>query len=338
MENTITSIKEQWAAFKTQHPKVRIRDAAKSMGLTEAQLINTGIDDNVVRLKDQFKEILKEVVSLGYVMALTRNDYCVHERKGVYQKVGFNGHVGLIVTPDIDLRLFMNNWQFGFSVNENERLSLQFFDQHGDAVHKIYLVEQSNLEAYHTLVNKFKAEQQAPDLKIEGSKNKVLETDSHELDLKAFREDWINLQDTHEFHGMLRKHKLSRTRALQLAPDGYADQISVDTVKQILQKASVQQTEIMVFTGSPGCIQIHTGQVNKLVETGPWFNVLDPEFNMHLKLDGIASAWLVKKPTIDGLVHSIEVFDAKGNTIVQFFGKRKPGLPESEAWRSILLN
>lgn len=338
MENTITSIKEQWAAFKTQHPKVRIRDAAKSMGLTEAQLINTGIDDNVVRLKDQFKEILKEVVSLGYVMALTRNDYCVHERKGVYQKVGFNGHVGLIVTPDIDLRLFMNNWKFGFAVNENERLSLQFFDQHGDAVHKIYLVEQSNVEAYHTLVNKFKAEQQAPDLEIEGLRNEVLETDNHELDLKAFREDWINLQDTHEFHGMLRKHKLSRTRALQLAPDGYADQISVDTVKQILQKASVQQTEIMVFTGSPGCIQIHTGQINKLLEAGPWFNVLDPEFNMHLKLDGIASAWLVRKPTADGLVHSIEVFDANGNTIVQFFGKRKPGLPESEAWRSILLN
>jgi len=338
MENTITTIKEQWAAFKTQHPKVRIRDAAKSLGVTEAQLINTGIDDNVVRLKDQFKEILKEVVSLGYVMALTRNDYCVHERKGVYQKVGFNGHVGLIVTPDIDLRLFMNNWKFGFSVNENERLSLQFFDQHGDAVHKIYLVEQSNVEAYHTLVKKFKAEQQAPDLEIEGLRNEVLEADNHELDLKAFREDWINLQDTHEFHGMLRKHKLSRTRALQLAPDGYADQIDVDTLKQLLQKASVQQTEIMVFTGSPGCIQIHTGQVNKLVETGPWFNVLDPEFNMHLKLDGIASAWLVKKPTTDGLVHSIEVFDTKGNTIVQFFGKRKPGLPESEAWRSILLN
>lgn len=247
-------------------------------------------------------------------------------------------HVGLIVTPDIDLRLFMNDWQFGFAVNENERLSLQFFDQHGDAVHKILFVDQSNVEAYQTLVKKFKAEEQAHDLEIKALKNEVFETDSHELDLKAFREDWINLQNTHEFHGMLRKHKISRTRALQLAPDGYADKISVDTVKQKLQNASLQHTEIMVFTGSPGCIQIHTGQIKKLVETGPWFNVLDPEFNMHLKLDGIDSAWLVKKPTTDGLVHSIEVFDAKGNTIVQFFGKRKPGLPESQAWRSILLN
>jgi len=72
------------------------------------------------------------------------------------------------------------------------------------------------------------------------------------------------------------------------------------------------------------------------VQTGPWLNVLDPEFNMHLREDGIDSIWLVKKPTTDGLVHSVEVYDKNGNTIVQFFGKRKPGIPESEAWRAIL--
>ena len=336
MENTITSIKETWAAFKAQNPKVRIREAAKQLGLSEAQLLNTGINTNVVRLKAEFKELLKETVSLGYVMALTRNDYCVHERKGVYQKVGFNGHVGLIVTPDIDLRLFMSQWHFGFAVNENERLSLQFFDKTGLAVHKIYLVEQSNTEAYHSLVEKFRAEVQEQELDVELRKAEAAEIADDQVNLKEFHDNWIDLQDTHDFHGMLRKHGLSRTQALRLAPKGFAEQISVSALKEILQKASEKQTEIMVFTGSPGCIQIHTGRINKLLETGPWFNVLDLEFNMHLMLEGIASAWLVKKPTVDGLVHSIEVFDSKGTTIVQFFGKRKPGIPESEAWRSIL--
>ena len=336
MENTITSIKETWAAFKAQNPKVRIREAAKQLGLSETQLLNTGINTNVVRLKAEFKELLKETVSLGYVMALTRNDYCVHERKGVYQKVGFNGHVGLIVTPDIDLRLFMSQWHFGFAVNENERLSLQFFDKTGLAVHKIYLVEQSNTEAYHSLVEKFRAEVQEQELDVELRKAEAAEIADDQVNLKEFHDNWIDLQDTHDFHGMLRKHGLSRTQALRLAPKGFAEQISVSALKEILQKASEKQTEIMVFTGSPGCIQIHTGRINKLLETGPWFNVLDLEFNMHLMLEGIASAWLVKKPTVDGLVHSIEVFDSKGTTIVQFFGKRKPGIPESEAWRSIL--
>jgi putative hemin transport protein len=336
MENIITSIKEQWNVLKEQQPKLRIRDAAKHLGVTEAELVNTGINNTVVKLNDDFKELLKEVVNLGHVMALTRNDYCVHERKGIYKKVGFNGHVGLVVTLDIDLRLFMTHWHFGFAVNENERLSLQFFDQNGEAVHKIYLTEQSDTAAYHTLVSKYRANEQEGELAIVPSLNKIVEVPDHEVNLKDFHNEWINLQDTHDFHGMLRKYALTRTQALRLAPEGYAYKMEVSALKDVLQKASAQLIEIMVFTGSAGCIQIHTGQVNKLVETGPWFNVLDPLFNMHLRLDGIAAIWLVKKPTVDGLVHSIEVYDAQGNTIVQFFGKRKPGIPESEVWRSIL--
>lgn len=337
MENTITSIKEQWNALKEQQPKLRIRDAAKHLGVTEAELVNTGVSTTTIKLNSDFKELLKEVVTLGHVMALTRNDYCVHERKGVYKKVGFNGHVGLVVTPDIDLRLFMTHWHFGFAVNENDRLSLQFFDQTGEAVHKIYLTEQSDVAAYHTLVEKYRAVEQEGELKIVPSLNKTVEVADHEVNLKDFHNEWINLQDTHDFHGMLRKYELTRTQALRLAPEGYAQKMEVSTLKEVLQNASAQLIEIMVFTGSAGCIQIHTGHINKLVETGPWFNVLDPLFNMHLRLDGIAAVWLVKKPTVDGLVHSIEVYDVQGNTIVQFFGKRKPGIPESESWRSILV-
>lgn len=92
----------------------------------------------------------------------------------------------------------------------------------------------------------------------------------------------------------------------------------------------------MIFIGSRGCIQIHTGKVKKLLQTGPWFNVLDPEFNMHLREDAIADVWLVKKPTEDGFVTSLEAFDTAGMLIVQFFGKRKPRIPEREDWRQVI--
>jgi putative hemin transport protein len=334
MENTITSIKHQWNNLKIENPKLRIRDAAKKLGLSEAELVNTGEYNTL--LNDNFKELLKETNTLGYVMALTRNDYCVHERKGVYTKVGFNGNIGLVVTPDIDLRLFMTHWHFGFAVNENDRLSLQFFDADGNAVHKIYLTDKSDMEAYHQLVTKYRAEEQNQQLTIQATPQNGVEKPDHEVAVNVFQEAWIALQDTHDFHGLLKDHGLTRTQALRLAPDGYAQKINLSALKQILTKASDSSTPIMVFTGSAGCIQIHTGEIKKLVQTGPWFNVLDPEFNMHLREDGIDSIWLVKKPTTDGLVHSIEVYDKDGNTIVQFFGKRKPGIPESEDWRAIL--
>jgi putative hemin transport protein len=36
------------------------------------------------------------------------------------------------------------------------------------------------------------------------------------------------------------------------------------------------------------------------------------------------------------MVTAIEVFNEMGEIIVQFFGKRKPGVPELEEWRSLV--
>jgi putative hemin transport protein len=331
----ILDLKSQWEAYKTENPKVRIRDAAKQLGTSEAELIATTVNSTAIRLQDQFQEILKEVESLGYVMALTRNDFCVHERKGIYKKVSFNGMMGLAVNPDIDLRLFMNAWKSAFAVDENGRKSLQFFGKDGEAIHKIYITDTSDVNAYEALVRKYTAEDQTAALEITTEKVASVEKPDEDVDVESFKKEWLALKDTHDFHGLLRNYGLSRTQGLRLAPEGHATQITTDSLKAILTRASETDLEIMVFTSSAGCIQIHTGLVKKLVQTGPWFNVLDPEFNMHLREDGIANVWLVKKPTSDGIVTSIEVFDKDGNIIVQFFGKRKPGIPENENWRMI---
>ena len=66
----------------------------------------------------------------------------------------------------------------------------------------------------------------------------------------------------------------------------------------------------MVFVGNRPAIQIHTGLVSRLRPTPGWFNVLDPDFNLHLREAGIASAWRIVKPTEDGAVTSIELLDA----------------------------
>ena len=93
------------------------------------------------------------------MLAITRNEDVVHERKGIYNNVSFpepRAHgIGLVVNPDIDLRLFMSSWEFAFAVNENERRSLQFFDIYGGAVHKIYLTENSNKSEYYNLIERF---------------------------------------------------------------------------------------------------------------------------------------------------------------------------------------
>ena len=332
----ILDLKSQWEALKVAQPKMRIRDVAKELQTSEVELLATGVGETVIRLNDDFKGILKSIEPLGKVMALTRNDYCVHERKGIYKNISFTGPMGLAVNPDIDLRLFMTQWSSSFAVNENDRKSLQFFNKAGIAIHKIYLAETSDEAAYDELVKTFTAIDQNAPLTLDKKVTTVEEKPDHEIDLPGFQERWLTLKDTHDFHGLLRDFGVTRTQGLRLAPKGHATQITKNSFKDILHKASENDLEIMVFTGSAGCIQIHTGLIKKLVQTGPWFNVLDPDFNLHLREDAIETIWMVKKPTADGPVTSIEVFDGTGTIIVQFFGKRKPGIPENEQWRSFV--
>lgn len=334
MENTTQTLREQYEAFKTENPKVRIRDAAKQLGVSEAELVAVG--ENNIALKPEFEEILKTIPTLGYVMALTRNDHAVHERKGVYTKAGFNAHVGLVVNPEIDLRLFMQSWRFGFAVVEGERRSLQFFAKDGSAIHKIYLTEQSDTAAFEILVERFQSEAQVLVLETETLEPPSAEKADEDIDVAGFQQAWLNLKDTHDFFGMLGNFGVTRRQAMRLSPEGHATQLSVASMKRILEGVSERNLEIMVFIGNRGCIQIHTGPAKKLLQTGPWFNILDPEFNMHLREDAIESVWLVKKPTEDGIVTSLEVFDAEGKVIVQFFGKRKPRIPEREDWRQVV--
>lgn len=335
MTDTI-SLKNRWAAFRQQNPKSRIRDAANQLGVSEAELLVTGVGETVVRLSGDFRQLLSQVTTLGYVMALTRNDALVHERKGVYEKVSFTNHVGLVLGPDIDLRLFMQSWRWGFAVNENERRSLQFFNAQGGAIHKIYLTEQSDVQAYESLVAAFRADDQSDSLVIEAAVEKPVDQADDAIDVAGFQAGWLAMQDTHEFFGLLRQYGVGRQQGLRLAPEGHAQRLSMEVLKQVFATAAERAVPIMVFVSNPGCIQIHTGPVNKLVQMGPWYNVLDPTFNLHLNETLVDQVWLTKKPTADGIVTALELFDKDGQNLALIFGERKPGKPELESWRAIV--
>lgn len=329
-----------WENLKVENPKLRIRNAAKELGVSELELLVLKSGENVIKLNNDFKSILLEIENLSHVTAITRNDDVVHERKGVYLNPSFHGkHVGLFVGSDIDLRLFLTCWKSVYAVIEDEgdkkRYSIHFFAKDGQAVHKIYLNGKSNLDAYHKLIDKYKSDDQLTEVEVEETKPKEIEKPDSEIKLKEFQSKWLSLKDTHDFFGMLKEYEVTRKQALRIAPKGKAKKISNDSTRNLLELASKEQVPIMVFVGNQGAIQIHTGEVKKTLDYGEWFNILDPEFNLHLRESAISETWLVKKNTEDGTVTSLEVFDKKGELIVQFFGKRKPGIPELETWREI---
>jgi len=335
------TLADRWAAHQQAHPKGRIRDAARALGSSEAALLatrNTGQPDSpVVALAGDFKELLQQVPTLGRVLALTRNDSVVHERKGPYLAVSFQGPMGLVLGEDIDLRLFMMHWQHAFAVSEQGRRSLQFFAADGEALHKIYVLDgETDLAAYEALVARFRAPSQPAALVTGPAPQPAAEAADDTIDVAGFQAAWRAMQDTHAFFGLLRQFGLSRTQALRLGPPELVRQVDNTAIDRALRAASADAVPVMIFVASRGCIQIHTGPVARIVPTGPWLNVLDPDFNLHLKLEDVAQSWVVQKPTADGIVTSLELFDAQGNNILLLFGKRKPGIPEQESWRALV--
>ena len=341
MENaTLTDLAQRWSELQAAEPGLRIRNAAEKLGVTEVELLQTRTGNGVTRLTDDMRSIMSSIGELGHVMALTRNNDVVHERKGTYLGASINpGPVGLYVGKDIDLRIFWGPWASAFAVSEEGkggvRRSLQFFGTDGEAVHKIYLTDTSDAAAYDALVAKFTAIDAAP-VTVKPWPAEPAELPDAQVDVEAFRAEWLALKDTHDFYGMVKKHRLTRTQALRLAPaGGYAVPVKTGALRATLTAAATDGSPIMVFVGNKGMIQIHTGPVKKLADVPGWFNVLDPEFNLHVREAAIDRAWIVRKPTTDGMVTALECFDAKGEQIVQVFGARKPGVPELEAWRTI---
>jgi len=341
---SLITLKASWEELKKESPKLRIRDAAKHLNVSEAELIATGLGQNVVLLSTDFIDQIKKFPELGKVMALTRSEGCVLEHKGRFQKIEIHGvaphQVATVIGP-IEQRIFFSAWKYGFAVNSDTprgpMFSFQYFDGQGDAVMKVYLQEESDKDFAKSLVADHTNKDQVSALDpVAYALPEYTRRD--ELDVASFSSDWENMKDTHDFFGMLRKYKLNRLNAVECIGDKWAHQVDRLSARQVVNIASETGLPIMIFAGNKGNIQIHQGKVKNIKQLGDWLNVMDPGFNMHLNEEVIDKAFVVHKNTVDGLVTALELFDMKGEMVCQIFGLRKPGIPQKEAWKNLLDN
>lgn len=343
-----TGLRAAWNELKKNKPALRIRDAAQELNVSEAELLATTVGDYTTVLEGDWPSLLQRLPELGRVMSLTRNDSVVLEHKGPFQKIEVMGppsHRMATVIGPIESRVFFAGWKFGFAVRQQTpnglQQSLQIFDEAGTAVMKVFLVPAtgnkaaSDQQAYDNIVADFSAAVQKTEIEVKKASEAPTKP-VEQVDREALLSEWGQMKDTHDFFGMLRKHQVSRLDAVALAEGKFTYKLDKGSLRQMLETAASTHLPIMVFVGNRGNIQIHQGKVQTIRVMDNWLNVLDPDFNMHLREDHVDTVWVVEKPTTDGVVTGIEVFDSKGEMIVQFFGLRKPGIPELAKWRELV--
>jgi putative hemin transport protein len=343
------SLRQQFAQARASGK--RAKEAAAAIGVSEGAAVaaHLGIHAHPPKaqlLRADWVPLLQALEAAGPLLALTRNESTVHEKTGVYHKVSGGAAMGMALGEAIDLRLFFSRWRAAFAVTElaanpgnRPNRSIQIFDTTGLAIHKIFPREASDWVAWNAAIDGFVvADAPAPVFDAPVSKP-ALKPDA-EIDAGLLGAAWADMKDTHEFFGLLHKHGAERQQALRLMQGRFTQALPREAVRATLMDASFSGTPIMCFVGNPGCIQIHSGPVSRIepmdIRGVSWLNVLDADFNLHLREDSIAHVWAVEKPTSDGVVTSVEAFDHAGELMAMFFGARKPGKPELVAWRELV--
>jgi putative hemin transport protein len=266
---------------------VRARNAAEQLGISEAQYVALSLGDGAEELDMHcMKDLFDQLASCGELMALTRNNEVVMERKGIYQNPHAVNDALILMNKDINLRLRVMAWRYGFAVNENGRQSLQFFGADAMAAHKIYATDLTHKRIFQALINRFKLPKPQPRL----------------LEIVCLDQP-------------------KTTSPKEINAD--AQQVHNGAVKQLFTQIAENQLPIMLLIANKDASQIFTGRIHKLLETGPWFNVLDPGFDLHMNMNGIHQAWWVRKqlkPTNNQepaqTSHSVEFFNAQGEVVL----------------------
>ncbi|MFY3771444.1 MAG: hemin-degrading factor [Pseudomonadota bacterium] len=335
---------ERYQQAKAENKAKYARDLAAYLNVSEGELLHSRVGhDKAQRLNVDAPTLLKALAAVGQVKAITRNEYVVHEQVGRYDNAKFSSHAGLILNPRaLDLRMFFSHWDSIFTLTEEakngERHSIQFFDKQGDALHKVYTTDETDMVAWQALIEQY-ASNDNPPLVVEAAEPFSQQPISDELK-QQLEQEWRNMTDVHQFFILLKKNNLSRQQVFRAVSDDLAWQVPVDSFNQLVNTAFNDQNEIMIFVGNRGCVQIFTGQLKRLMPYQAegseikWLNIFNPDFTLHMIENGVSECWVTRKPTQDGFVTSLEVFDKDGNQIVQMYGQRTEGTPEQEQWRN----
>jgi putative hemin transport protein len=272
-------------------------------------------------------------------MALTRNESCVSEKTGSYANYHSGDHAAMVLNDEIDLRFFPAHWVTAYAVEKpadaGVRRSLQVFDAAGDAVHKIFLRDEARLPQWQAALEALRLHDQSEVLAVTPRRPpEAPKADPARVDV--LRQEWARLTDTHQFLRLTSKLKMNRLGAYRIVGAPHARPLARTAVDAMLSAVNAAGIEVMIFVGNRGCIQIHSGPLERLTPMGPWLNVLDPRFNLHLRGDHIAEVWAVDKPTQRGPAVSVEAFDSDGTLILQVFGVGKEGRDSRPDWRRIV--
>ena len=311
--------------------------------LTDVQRI--ALQPTATRLHGEFAPLMQRLATLGDLTEVTRNSSALLEKDNVSGTLYVNNEIELAPAEAMHLRIFYPQWEHGYALEEHDacsggkRHSLQFFDRYGSMMHKIVLGENGDIASFRQLVSDHAAaEQLAPHLVHPLDSDD--ESEDHglrQIDVDALRAEWAHTHNHDDFIQRQEAFDQQRLRKLRLAGKAFAYQVANDSAHVILQRMTEFGTSIMAQVGNAGIVQAYYGKIKNIRVKDSRLKIMNAGFRMQLREDHIDSVWVAKKPTTDGIITSLELFNRQGTHIASFLSKKSNGQPEPREWREAIM-
>jgi len=308
--------------------------------LTDVQRI--ALNAQATLLDDRFPVLLQRLSELGNLTEVTHNGSALLEKHHVSGSLYSQNELTLAPTEAIQLRICYAQWKYGYALEELDDAghtahhSFQFFDHHGSMIHKIMLNKGKDTESFQQLLRDHAAcHQRMPEHDAIAGENAGIGLSK--IDINALRADWAHVQNHEDFIERQKTFDRHRLRKLRMAGKAFAYQVANDSARVILQRMTEFGTAIMTQVGNAGIVQAYCGKIKNIRSKDARLKIMNHGFRMLLREDDIDSIWVAKKPTTDGIVTSLEIFNRQGLQIASFLSKKRNGEPEPREWRDSIM-
>jgi putative hemin transport protein len=318
MCSTFHDIRKSFASLRVEK-KLRHQEIASFLNVTEVELIDSHVGvtkfesiksfpnlARAIRLKPSWSNIIQDIQGFGEVMSLTRNSYAVHENLSFYKHASSNDDIGIVSSDELSIRLMYEKWEFGYLFEECKstvlQRSIQFFDEFGASVHKIFLLPHSHHWYFDELAKRWADSNQDPGISVQ---EKI--EDDQTLD------------------------KSTLTTIVEERAANQKELIDLDQMQFFLNSATNGKLPLTITVQNHGVTQSHDGVIHEIQERKDWLHLSNQQFNCHLQLTQMLKIFINHQVS----PYSMEIFDEKGLLLVLVTLSSKATSADKEIWEEL---
>ena len=319
MCSTFHDIRKSFASLRVEKNH-RHREIASLLNVTEVELLDSHVGvtklesiksfpnlARAIRLKPSWPSIIQDSQGFGEVMSLTKNAHAVHENLAFYKHASSSDGVGMVLSEELTMRLMYERWEHGYLFEECKstvvQRSIQFFDEFGTSIHKIFLMPHSHHWFFDELAKRWADSNQEPGIIV------------HE---KLAHDQQIN-------QGAL----------ASIIEERHANQkesINLDVVQSLLRSSVELKLPLIITVQNDGANQSHDGILGEIRDHNNWLHLINEQFNCHLQLAQMPKICINHQES----PYSIEMMNEEGFLLASIAVSTKATPVDRQAWEDLL--